>query len=151
MNAGAYGRESADINDVQRQIVQEQKRVRLLRAEIELAFLLSLTEHDRAGDADEVPTGLPARVFAFACQNVSPDVLRVIASAARAFGRHLPPSPVTAMGLQFPNRIGLAAGLAAVARRHQATLLTCDADLNRVARVIGIELDQPQPQPPQPT
>jgi dihydroorotate dehydrogenase len=31
--------------------------------------------------------------------------------AARAFGRHLPPSPVTAMGLQFPNRIGLAAGL----------------------------------------
>ena len=35
--------------------------------------------------------------------------------------------------------------IAAVARRHQATLLTCDADLNRVARVIGIELDQPQP------
>jgi cell division protein FtsL len=28
------GRESADINDVQRQIAQEQKRVRLLRAEI---------------------------------------------------------------------------------------------------------------------
>jgi cell division protein FtsL len=28
------GRESADINDVQRQITQEQKRVRLLRAEI---------------------------------------------------------------------------------------------------------------------
>jgi len=28
------GRESADITDVQRQIVQEQKRVRLLRAEI---------------------------------------------------------------------------------------------------------------------
>jgi cell division protein FtsL len=28
------GRESADIGDVQRQIVQEQKRVRLLRAEI---------------------------------------------------------------------------------------------------------------------
>ena len=28
------GRESADINDVQRQIVEEQKRVRLLRAEI---------------------------------------------------------------------------------------------------------------------
>jgi len=42
--------------------------------------------------------------------------------------------------------------IAAVARRHQATLLTCDADLNRVARVIGIELDQPaQPEPPQPT
>jgi len=31
--------------------------------------------------------------------------------AAHAFTRHLPPSPVTAMGLEFPNRIGLAAGL----------------------------------------
>ena len=42
--------------------------------------------------------------------------------------------------------------IAAVARRYQATLLTCDADLNRVARVIGIELDQPvQPEPPHPT
>ena len=42
--------------------------------------------------------------------------------------------------------------IAAVARRHQATLLTCDADLSRVARVIGIELDQPaQPEPPEPT
>ncbi|HMB42353.1 MAG TPA: exodeoxyribonuclease V subunit gamma, partial [Luteimonas sp.] len=30
------------------------------------------------------PAGLPARVFAFGCQNVSPDVLRVIASSARA-------------------------------------------------------------------
>ena len=28
------------------------------------------------------PSGLPSRLFAFACQNVSPDVLRVIASAA---------------------------------------------------------------------
>jgi predicted nucleic acid-binding protein len=33
--------------------------------------------------------------------------------------------------------------IAAVAWRQQATLLTCDADLHRVARVIGIELDQP--------
>src|SRR5262249_54841036 len=41
--------------------------------------------------------------------------------------------------------------IAAVARRHQAPLLTRDADLNRVARVIGIELDQPQPEPPQST
>jgi dihydroorotate dehydrogenase len=30
---------------------------------------------------------------------------------ARAFARHVPESPVTAMGLSFPNRIGLAAGL----------------------------------------
>lgn len=35
------------------------------------------------GDGADVPAGLPARLFAFACQNVSPDVLRVIASAAR--------------------------------------------------------------------
>jgi predicted nucleic acid-binding protein len=33
--------------------------------------------------------------------------------------------------------------IAAVARRHEATLLACDIDLDRVARVIGIELDLP--------
>jgi predicted nucleic acid-binding protein len=33
--------------------------------------------------------------------------------------------------------------IAAVAWRHQAALLACDADLDRVARVIGIELDEP--------
>jgi predicted nucleic acid-binding protein len=33
--------------------------------------------------------------------------------------------------------------IAAVAWRHRAALLTCDADLDRVAGVIGIELDQP--------
>jgi predicted nucleic acid-binding protein len=33
--------------------------------------------------------------------------------------------------------------IAAVARRHEATLLTCDIDLDRVAGVIGIELDRP--------
>ena len=36
------------------------------------------------GDDAARPAGLPPRVFAFACQNVSPDVLRVIASSARA-------------------------------------------------------------------
>jgi exodeoxyribonuclease V gamma subunit len=40
------------------------------------------------GEAEGVPDGLPPRVFAFACQNVSPDVLRVIASAARAGTLH---------------------------------------------------------------
>jgi predicted nucleic acid-binding protein len=35
--------------------------------------------------------------------------------------------------------------IAAVARRHQATLLACDADLDRVARVTGIALDVSQP------
>ena len=40
------------------------------------------------GLASAAPAGLPARVFAFACQNVSPDVLRVIASSARAGTLH---------------------------------------------------------------
>jgi predicted nucleic acid-binding protein len=40
--------------------------------------------------------------------------------------------------------------IAAVAWRYQATLLACDPDLDRVARVIGIELDEParSEQPP---
>jgi len=33
--------------------------------------------------------------------------------------------------------------IAAVARRYEATLLGCDIDLDRVAQVIGIELDRP--------
>jgi len=33
--------------------------------------------------------------------------------------------------------------IAAVAWRQRAAALACDADLDRVARVIGIELDQP--------
>lgn len=40
------------------------------------------------GADGQVPAGLPPRVFAFACQNVSPDVLRVIASSARAGTLH---------------------------------------------------------------
>jgi exodeoxyribonuclease V gamma subunit len=39
-------------------------------------------------DAGQLPIGLPPRLFAFGCQNVSPDVLRVIASAARAGTLH---------------------------------------------------------------
>ena len=43
----------------------------------------------RHGGAEGTPPrGLPARLFAFACQNVSPDVLRVIASAALAGPLH---------------------------------------------------------------
>ena len=45
-----------------------------------------LSRFSEAGDA--APAGLPARVFAFGCQNVSPDVLRVIASSARAGTLH---------------------------------------------------------------
>ena len=33
--------------------------------------------------------------------------------------------------------------IAAVAWRQQAAILACDADLDRVARVVGIKLDQP--------
>jgi len=41
--------------------------------------------------------------------------------------------------------------IAAVAWRYKATLLACDADLDRVARVIGIELDEPaRPEQPPP-
>jgi hypothetical protein len=32
--------------------------------------------------------------------------------------------------------------IASVARRHKATLLAADADLSRVARVVGIDLDK---------
>jgi predicted nucleic acid-binding protein len=32
--------------------------------------------------------------------------------------------------------------IAAVARRHQVTLLACDSDLDHVAGVIGIDLDE---------
>jgi len=39
-------------------------------------------------DGREAPAGLPARLFVFACQNVSPDVLQVIASQARAGPQH---------------------------------------------------------------
>lgn len=40
-----------------------------------------------ASDAP-LPRGLPTRVFAFACLNVSPDVLRVLATSARASTLH---------------------------------------------------------------
>ena len=41
--------------------------------------------------------------------------------------------------------------IAAVAWRYKATLLACDVDLDRVARVIGVELDEPAgPEQPAP-
>lgn len=45
-----------------------------------------LSRFGEGGDA--IPAGLPRRLFAFCCQNVSPDVLRVIASQARAGTLH---------------------------------------------------------------
>ncbi len=48
-------------------------------------------------DGDETPVGLPPRLFVFATLNVSPDTLRVIASAARVGPLHFYlPSPVAA-------------------------------------------------------
>jgi len=49
-------------------------------------YLLRFDGPDAA--ALPVPSGLPPRVFAFACQNVSPDVLRVISTVARAGSLH---------------------------------------------------------------
>ncbi len=40
------------------------------------------------GQSGEAPAGLPARLFVFACQNISPDVLQVVASQARAGRQH---------------------------------------------------------------
>jgi exodeoxyribonuclease V gamma subunit len=53
---------------------------------------------DRFGvDGREAPAGLPLRLFVFATLNVSPDVLRVLATAARAGTLHFYlPSPVAA-------------------------------------------------------
>jgi exodeoxyribonuclease V gamma subunit len=43
---------------------------------------------------DRIPHGLPRRLFVFACSNVSPDVLRIIATAAKAGTLHFfLPSP----------------------------------------------------------
>lgn len=39
-------------------------------------------------DGGDVPHGVPPRLFVFACQNVSPDVLRLITSQARAGEQH---------------------------------------------------------------
>ena len=48
----------------------------------------------RFADADGIPAGLPPRLFAFATLNVSPDVLRVLASQARVGTLHFYlPSP----------------------------------------------------------
>ncbi len=47
-----------------------------------------LDRYFTALDAGKLPVGLPPRLFAFGCQNVSPDVLRVIASAGSAGTLH---------------------------------------------------------------
>jgi exodeoxyribonuclease V gamma subunit len=56
---------------------------------------LAIDQYLRRFEAsDAIPQGLPKRVFAFACSNVSPDVLRVIATAAKVGPLHFfLPSP----------------------------------------------------------
>lgn len=72
-----------DPHDWQAELWRRSTRDRPHRAARLQAYL------DRHGaDADLAPPGLPPRLFAFCCQNVSPDVLRVIASQARAGTLH---------------------------------------------------------------
>lgn len=53
--------------------------------------------HDAHGGGAPLPVGLPTRLFAFATLNVSPDVLRVIATQARAGTLHFyMPTPTRA-------------------------------------------------------
>src|SRR3990167_365348 len=73
----------ADSNDWQAQLWRRATRGLVHRGRRLDSYL------SRFDGADgHVPAGLPPRVFAFACQNVSPDVLRVIASSARAGTLH---------------------------------------------------------------
>jgi len=69
----------ADRDDWQAELWRRATRGQTHRAARLQAYLSRFGEDD-----SPPPTGLPVRVFAFACQNVSPDVLRVIASSARA-------------------------------------------------------------------
>ena len=67
----------------------------------------------RYADADASrPSGLPSRVFAFACLNVSPDVLHVLATCARATTLHFYlPTPTRKYWGDLPDlRERLAAG-----------------------------------------
>lgn len=67
-------------------------------------------------EGDAVPAGLPARLFAFATLNVSPDVLRVIASQARAGTLHFylpsPTAPYWGDVRTLPERLALGADAA---------------------------------------
>jgi exodeoxyribonuclease V gamma subunit len=73
----------ADRDDWQAEIWRRATRGIAHRAEAIDAFL---RKFDRA-DAP-APCGLPARIFAFACLNVSPDVLRIMTAAARGATVH---------------------------------------------------------------
>src|SRR5688572_18930493 len=74
---------NADRDDWQAELWRRATRGRTHRGRRLDAYLARF-----AGAGHDVPQGLPAPTFAFACQNVSPDALRVIASAARAGPLH---------------------------------------------------------------
>lgn len=72
-----------DPDDWQAELWRRASAGRRHRAQAIDAFL---RRHGKTGAPP--PTGLPPRVFAFACLNVSPDVLRVLAASARASTLH---------------------------------------------------------------
>lgn len=72
----------ADADDWQAALWRQVARGRAHRARRIDAYLR------RFGAGGDAPAGMPKRLFVFACQNVSPDVLQVIASQARAGTQH---------------------------------------------------------------
>ncbi|HEY0231083.1 MAG TPA: exodeoxyribonuclease V subunit gamma [Dokdonella sp.] len=97
----------ADADDWQALLWRHVTRGRRHRAQAIDAFL---RQHSAAHAPP--PGGLPPRVFAFACLNVSPDVLHVLATAARATTLHFYlPTPTRKYWGDLPDlRDGLAAG-----------------------------------------
>ena len=73
---------TAPRDDWQAQLWRRVARGREYRARRIDAYL------SRHGPEGAAPTGLPSRLFVFACQNVSPDVLQVMASQSRAGTQH---------------------------------------------------------------
>lgn len=92
----------ADADDWQAELWRRATRGLHHRARAIDAFLRRHEAHDAPP-----PTGLPPRVFAFACLNVSPDVLRVMVAASRASTMHfyLPTPSRKYWGDLFPSRI----------------------------------------------
>ena len=77
----------AEPGDAQAELWRAATRGRSHRARRIQAFLDRFDAHGGRDDAP-VPAGLPPRLFAFATLNISPDVLRVVACAARAGPLH---------------------------------------------------------------
>ncbi|MEP7043700.1 MAG: exodeoxyribonuclease V subunit gamma [Dokdonella sp.] len=97
----------ADADDWQALLWRQVTRGRRHRAQAIDTFL-----RRHASAATPAPAGLPSRVFVFACLNVSPDVLHVLATAARATTLHFYlPTPTRKYWGDLPGlRESLAAG-----------------------------------------